>query len=195
MKFLIICLGNPGDEYAQTRHNIGFMVADRLAEREKKMFESTRLGWKTEVSFKGRTLILLKPSTFMNLSGKAFLFHMVDQKIPIERTLTVTDDLALPFGKLRMKGKGSHGGHNGLRNISELLGNDNFPRLRMGIGNNFNPGKQVDYVLNPFSKDEAVHLDSVCDLAIKGIEMLAFQGIDHAMTWLNGKNGLDSNAG
>ncbi len=188
MKFLIVCLGNPGDEYEATRHNIGFMVADQLAKREGKSWESSRLGWKTEISYKGRTLILLKPSTFMNLSGKAFLFHMADQKIAIDRTLTITDDLALPFGKLRLKGKGSHGGHNGLRNISELLGNDNFPRLRIGIGNNFNPGKQVDYVLNPFSKDEQPYLGEVCDLAIKGLEMFAFQGIDHAMTWLNGKN-------
>lgn len=188
MKFLIVCLGNPGDEYETTRHNIGFMVADQLAKREGKSWESSRLGWKTEISFKGRTLILLKPSTYMNLSGKAFLFHMVDHKIPIERTLTITDDLALPFGKLRLKGKGSHGGHNGLRNISELLGNDNFPRLRIGIGNNFNPGKQVDYVLNPFSKEEQPFLGEVCELAIKGLEMFAFQGIDHAMTWLNGRS-------
>jgi PTH1 family peptidyl-tRNA hydrolase len=187
MKFLIVCLGNPGPEYHETRHNIGFMVADRLAAREGKTFETTRLGWKTEIAHRGRTLILLKPSTFMNLSGKAFLFHQADQKIPVERTLVVTDDLALPFGKLRLKGKGSHGGHNGLRNISELLGNDNYPRLRIGIGNNFNPGKQVDYVLNPFSKQEQPFLPEVCDLAIQSIEMMAFQGIDHAMTWLNGR--------
>lgn len=187
MKFLIVCLGNPGEEYHETRHNIGFMVADRWAARENKSFESTRLGWKTEIPYKGRTLILLKPSTFMNLSGKAFLYHQADQKIPAERTLVVTDDLALPFGKLRLKGKGSHGGHNGLRNISELLGHDNYPRLRMGIGNNFNPGRQVDYVLNPFDKKEQPFLPELCDLAIQGIEMMTFQGIDQAMTWLNGR--------
>lgn len=191
MKFLIVCLGNPGAEYENTRHNIGFMIADRWADHEKVKFESTRLGWKAEIGFKGRTLILLKPSTFMNLSGKALVFHMLSEKIPVERVLVVTDDLALPFGKLRLKGKGSHGGHNGLRNISELLGNDNYPRLRVGIGNDFPAGRQVDYVLSDFNTSELAGVPLVSDLAVKGIEFWAFQGIDHAMTWLNGRNALD----
>jgi len=187
MKFLIIGLGNPGSEYESTRHNIGFMVLDALAKRENIRFSNDKLGLTAEYSFKGRNITLLKPSTFMNLSGKSVMYHMMHRKLDASQIMVVTDDLALPFGTLRLKGKGSHGGHNGLRNIQELLGNDQYPRMRIGIGNQFSPGKQVDYVLNDFNSSEMATLPLICDLALKGIDILVHQGIDHAMTWLNGR--------
>jgi len=191
MKFLLVCLGNPGQEYVNTRHNIGFKIADALAKRENIDFSSDRLALRAEFNFRGKKIILLKPLTYMNLSGKALLFHMLIEKIPPERILVITDDLSIPFGKLRLKSKGSAGGHNGLKNISELLGNDLYPRLRVGIGSDFPAGKQVDYVLADFKSEEQAGLPLIYDLALKGIDMFIHQGIDHTMTWLNGRNALD----
>jgi PTH1 family peptidyl-tRNA hydrolase len=154
MKYLIVGLGNPGGKYAETRHNIGFKVLDHIAKLGEADFETDRLGDIARVKFKGRTLILLQPSTFMNLSGKAVNYWMMQEKIPVERLLIVTDDLALPFGKLRMKGKGSDGGHNGLKDIIATLNSSKYPRLRFGVGNEFSQGKQVDYVLGEWDQTE-----------------------------------------
>lgn len=187
MKYLIIGLGNPGPEYENTRHNIGFMIADALAKREGVKFSTDKYGWTAEYKFKSRTIVLLKPATFMNLSGKALVYHMTHLKIEPGKLMVITDDIAIPFGTFRIKGKGSHGGHNGLRNINELLGNDQYPRMRVGIGNNFSAGKQVDYVLNPFTKSEMAAIPTIEDLAMKGVDIFVHQGIDHAMTWLNGR--------
>ena len=155
MKYLIVGLGNPGSEYEGTRHNIGFDVVDTIAQRLEGSFETARLGEVSTVRFKGRTLLLLKPSTFMNLSGKAVRYWMDAEKIPLDRTVVVTDDLNLPFGTLRLRAKGSDGGHNGLKDIQAVLNSTKYPRLRFGIGAEFGKGKQVDHVLGSWDEDEA----------------------------------------
>ena len=147
MKYLIVGLGNIGAEYAHTRHNIGFTVLDALAEASSAVFTPSRYGSVAEIKYRGRTVILLKPSTYMNLSGKAVRYWVDAEKIARENLLVVVDDIALPFGALRMRAKGSDGGHNGLKNINELLGSDAYARLRFGIGGNFTQGHQADYVL------------------------------------------------
>src|SRR3954471_22031641 len=147
MKFLIAGLGNIGAEYELTRHNIGFLVLDQLADLHKANFELGRYADKAEVKFKGRTLHLIKPTTFMNLSGKAVSYWLNELKIPKENLLVIVDEIALPFGSLRMRTKGSAAGHNGLKNIEELLGGQDYSRLRVGIGNEFGKGHQVDFVL------------------------------------------------
>ena len=147
MKYLVVGLGNIGSEYENTRHNIGFKVLDALAEASNIFFKTDRLGDVAILKHRGRTIFLLKPNTFMNLSGKAVRYWMQNEKIPAERVLIVTDDLALPFGKLRMRAKGSDGGHNGIKSVIEVLGSPVFPRLRFGISNEFNKGGQVNYVL------------------------------------------------
>jgi PTH1 family peptidyl-tRNA hydrolase len=185
MKFLIVGLGNPGPEYEATRHNIGFMVLDRLSAQGGHDFKSDRFGHTCEFKHKGRTLFLLKPNTYMNLSGKALRFHQQDQKIPMENILVVTDDLALPFGKQRLRGKGSAGGHNGLKNIEQLLGSDGYARLRMGVGSNFSKGAQVDYVLSPFAKEETGDLPAVLDKAVNTILSFALQGLERTMNQFN----------
>ncbi len=158
MKYLIAGLGNIGDNYQFTRHNIGFEVLDALAGASNLSFSPDRYGDIAELKHKGRTLILLKPSTFMNLSGKAVRYWMEKEKIPVDRLLVITDDLALPFGTIRMRAKGSDGGHNGLKSIQELIGTTAYPRLRFGIGDEFRKGHQVDYVLSRWSDDEAEKL-------------------------------------
>ena len=152
-KFLIVGLGNPGSKYQDTRHNIGFNILDALAESEGVTFETKRLGDQCRFRYKGRTFILLKPNTFMNLSGKAIKYWLKLEKIPVENLLVVTDDLNLPFGTIRLKGKGSSGGHNGLTNINEQLNTQNYARLRFGIGNEYSRGQQVDYVLQQVEHD------------------------------------------
>src|SRR5690349_13303906 len=161
MKYLIAGLGNIGPEYELTRHNIGFLVLDKLAEQHNVKFDSGRLAFTAEIKHKGRSILLIKPTTFMNLSGKAVNYWMKEYKVPVENILVVTDDIALPFPKLRMRGKGSNGGHNGLGNIQEVLGSDVYARLRIGVGSDFAKGKQADYVLEAFPKTEVEQLPLV----------------------------------
>lgn len=185
MKYLIAGLGNIGPEYAFTRHNIGFMVLDRLAAQNDFKFSFEKLAFVAEWKHKGRQFYFIKPTTYMNLSGKAIRYYMDQYKIPKENLLVIVDELQLPFGTLRIKPKGSHGGHNGLRNIEEILGTSEYPRLRFGIGNNFPRGRQVDYVLKPFSKEEMdelpIFLDTGCDMVISFCTL----GIQYAMNNYN----------
>lgn len=153
MKYLIVGLGNIGPEYELTRHNIGFLTVDRLADKESISWESSRLAFKSEFKYKGRSIHLIKPTTYMNLSGKAMNYWMKELNIPKENVLVLVDDVAIPFGSLRMKPKGSAAGHNGLKNIEALTGGQNYPRLRMGIGDDYPKGRQVDYVLGKFTQD------------------------------------------
>lgn len=154
MKFLIAGLGNIGAEYELTRHNIGFLVLDQLADQQNCHFASARLADKAEFKFKGRSIHLIKPSTYMNLSGKAVAYWLQGLNIPRENLLVIVDEIALPYGTLRMRTKGSAGGHNGLKNIEETLGDQNYSRLRFGVGSEFNKGQQVDYVLSNFSQEQ-----------------------------------------
>ena len=159
MKYLIAGLGNPGAEYASTRHNIGFMAVDQVAAKFNKPFEQDRHGYSCTVKHRGRTLRLLKPTTYMNLSGKAVRYHLQDLKIKPDRLLVVTDDISLPFNKIRIRPKGSSAGHNGLQNIEDLLNSSQYPRLKCGVGNDFPKGAQADYVLSPFPNGEMQTLD------------------------------------
>lgn len=185
MKYLIAGLGNIGPEYELTRHNIGFLVLDRLADREQVDFKTERLADHAEVRHKGRHLHLIKPNTYMNLSGKAIAYWLKELKIPKENLLVVVDELALPFGTLRLRGKGSAAGHNGLKNIEELTGGQDYPRLRVGIGSNFAKGQQVDYVLSRFSAEEFEALPEVMDRAIEAIFAFATIGLERAMNFHN----------
>lgn len=185
MKYLLVGLGNIGPEYELTRHNIGFMVMDRLAEQQKVTFTLERHAYKAELKYKGRAIHLIKPTTYMNLSGKAVAYWMNDLKIPKENVLVVVDDLALPFGTLRMRGKGSAAGHNGLRNIEELIGGQDYPRLRFGIGNEFGKGQQVDFVLSRFSSAEFKELPFVMDKACHMALSFCTAGIANTMSQFN----------
>jgi PTH1 family peptidyl-tRNA hydrolase len=185
VKYLIVGLGNPGTEYELTRHNIGFLILDRLADNEKVNFTTQRLADKAEVKFKGRQLHLIKPNTFMNLSGKAVNFWMNELKIGIENVLILVDDVALPFGSLRMRGKGSSAGHNGLNNIEEVLGTQQYSRLRFGIGSNYSRGQQVDFVLSRFSDDEFKGLVPLMDKAIQMIQSFSTIGLERTMNFFN----------
>ena len=185
MKYLIVGLGNIGAEYAEPRHNIGFKVLDALAEASSAVFSSARYGAVAECRHRGRQLILLKPSTYMNLSGKAVRYWLDAEKIPVENLLIIVDDIALPFGQLRMRTKGSDGGHNGLKNINELLGTQEYARVRMGIGNDFGRGHQVDYVLGELSDEEKEQMPELCKKVIEGIKAFATIGPDRAMNVLN----------
>ncbi len=175
MKYLIVGLGNIGAEYADTRHNIGFRVLDALAEASDTVFTAGRYGSTATLKYKGRTLILLKPSTYMNLSGKAVRYWLDAEKIDIANLLVVVDDIALPFGTLRMRPKGSDGGHNGLKNINELLGRNDYSRIRFGIGGNFARGQQVDYVLGEWTDEERKALPE--RLKVFGDAVLSFATI------------------
>ncbi len=196
-KFLIVGLGNIGEEYAFTRHNIGFLIADDFAqsmlkkEEEKKtvvkLFSPDKLALVSHARYKGKPLVIIKPMTYMNLSGKAVNYWMQAEKIPVENMLIVTDDLALPFGTLRIKKKGSDGGHNGLTDIIATLGTNEFPRLRFGIGSEFSKGKQVDYVLGNWNKDEQTQLPERIDKAIQMIRNFIAIGIDRTMSDFNNK--------
>ena len=175
MKYLIVGLGNIGAEYADTRHNIGFRVLDALAEASDTVFTAGRYGSTATIKHKGRTLILLKPSTYMNLSGKAVRYWLDAEKIDIANLLVIVDDIALPFGTLRMRPKGSDGGHNGLKNINELLGRSDYARIRFGIGGNFARGQQVDYVLGTWTDEERQALPE--RLKLFGDAVLSFAAI------------------
>ena len=185
MNYLVVGLGNIGAEYANTRHNIGFMVLDAWAQASNISFESGRYGSTATVSFKGRKFTLLKPSTYMNLSGKAVRYWMTELKIPVENILVISDDLNIPFGTLRLRKNGSAGGHNGLTNINELIGTQEYARIRVGIGNDFGRGQQVDYVLGELSKEEAEMMPEVSKRVIDGVKAWALMGADKAMNVVN----------
>jgi PTH1 family peptidyl-tRNA hydrolase len=187
MKFLVVGLGNVGDKYENTRHNVGFKVADSLAEKSATSFSDDRYGAVCTIKHRGRTLIILKPNTFMNLSGKAVNFWMQKEKIPLERVLIVTDDLSLPFGKQRLRMKGSDGGHNGLKNINAVLGRQDYARLRIGIGDEFHKGGQVDYVLGEWSSEENESLEERIAVAVKTCLSFAAIGGSQTMTHFNNK--------
>ena len=185
MNYLIVGLGNIGVEYANTRHNMGFMVLDAWAQASNIVFESGRYGYTATISFKGRRFTLLKPSTYMNLSGKAVRYWMNELKIPLENLLVISDDLNIPFGTVRLRKNGSAGGHNGLTNINELLGTQDYARIRMGIGNDFGRGHQVDYVLGELSDEEKELMPELSKKVIEGIKAFATIGPDRAMNVLN----------
>ncbi|MFK7951951.1 MAG: aminoacyl-tRNA hydrolase [Ekhidna sp.] len=185
MKYLIVGLGNIGAEYELTRHNIGFLVLDRLAGEQKVKFEMNKLAFISEMKYKGRTLHLIKPTTFMNLSGKSVNHYLQQHKIPKENLLVITDDLSLPYGKIRLKPKGSAGGHNGLKNIEQLNGGQNYSRLRFGVGDDFSIGRQVDYVLSPFNKKEMDEIVLNMDRAIDAILSFCTIGIERTMNQFN----------
>ena len=187
MKYLIIGLGNPGLKYAETRHNIGFKVVEAFAKEREGKFALNKQAEVAEVKFKGRTIILIKPTTFMNLSGKAVNYWMQAEKIPRENILVITDDLALPFGKLRMKGKGSDGGHNGLKDIQATLNSQEYARLRFGVGSEFNKGQQVDYVLGEWSSEEKETLTERIKIATEFIKGFTTIGLGMTMTNWNNK--------
>ncbi len=187
MKFLIVGLGNVGVKYLNTRHNIGFKVADALAERSATLFSEERYGAVSVIKHRGRTLIVLKPNTFMNLSGKAVNYWLQKEKIPIEKLLVVTDDLALPYGKQRLRMKGSDGGHNGLKNINAVLGRQDYARLRIGIGDEFNKGGQIDYVLGDWSPAENKTLSERIEIAVDTCLSFCSIGGPQTMTIFNNK--------
>ncbi len=181
MKYLITGLGNIGYTYEHTRHNIGFQVVDYLCRHLEGSWRDDHHGELAEVKFKGRTLILLKPGTYMNLSGKAVRYWLQKEKISLENSLVICDDINLDFGKLRLRGKGSDGGHNGLKNIRELLGTDVYPRLRIGVGSDFGRGRQVDYVLGKWTEDETAELSTITEKAAEVVKAFATIGIARAM--------------
>lgn len=181
MKYLITGLGNIGYEYENTRHNVGFDVANLLCRQLEGTWRDDHHGELAEVRHKGRTFILLKPNTYMNLSGKAVRYWLQKEKILLEHSLVVCDDLNLDFGKIRLRAKGSDGGHNGLKNIQEILGTDAYPRLRIGIGSDFSRGKQVNFVLGKWSADEAAELPNLLEKATETIKAFATIGLERAM--------------
>lgn len=187
-RYLIVGLGNIGAEYARTRHNMGFMILDAFADASNIVFETQRYGNIAKTSFKGREIVLLKPSTYMNLSGNAVRYWMDKLNVPIERLLIICDDLNLPFGTLRMRKKGSDGGHNGLKNIQELIGTQNYTRIRAGIGNDFNKGGQIDFVIGQFNTDEEDKIPSICEKATEGIKSFITIGPERTMSSFNAKN-------
>ena len=187
MKYLIVGLGNIGPEYVGTRHNVGFMVADRLAEDAGASFESCRYGDMARFRVKNKQLMVLKPSTFMNLSGVAVRYWMNKEKLPLQNLLVVVDDLALPFGAIRLRGNGSDAGHNGLKNIASELGNQNYARLRFGIGNEFPRGGQIDYVLGKFPAEEMAQMPERLTLAADAVRAYCLSGLSFAMTHFNNK--------
>ena len=186
-KFLIVGLGNIGAEYVNTRHNIGFKIVDFFAKKEAVTFETVKLGALAEFKFKGRTFLLLKPNTYMNLSGKAVLYWMDKENIPLENVLVITDDLNIPFGTIRIKPKGSDGGHNGLKNINLILNTQNYTRFRFGISDEFKKGKQIDYVLGEWDDAEKTKLPERLELASEIIKSFGTAGLENTMTAFNGK--------
>lgn len=186
-KFLIVGLGNIGAEYVNTRHNIGFIVVDHLARKESLDFQTVKLGAMAEYKLKGRTLFLLKPNTYMNLSGKAIKYWMDKENIPASNILVITDDLNLSFGTIRIKPKGSDGGHNGLKSIQQTLNSSDYPRFRFGISDDFKKGRQVDYVLGEWNEEETAKLPERLDVAAEIIRSFALSGLDITMNTFNGK--------
>jgi len=186
-KFLIVGLGNIGDKYKNTRHNIGFKILEKLADNEKATYETRKLGDIARFKYKGRTFILLKPNTYMNLSGKAVKYWQKLEKIPMENLLVITDDLNLPFGTIRIKAKGSAGGHNGLTDINDQLQTQNYARLRFGVSDEFKKGRQVDYVLGEWGQNEEEKLTERLEKSAKAITSFALAGINNTMNEFNGK--------
>lgn len=187
MNYLIVGLGNIGAEYHNTRHNMGFIVLDAWAQASNTVFSTGRYGDLAEIPFRGHKFILLKPSTYMNLSGKAVRYWMQEKNIPIERIVVLCDDLNLPFGTVRMRTSGSPGGHNGLKNIEEMLGSNAYSRIRLGIGNEYARGTQIDFVLGRLSEDELKQMENISVKVIEGIKTFVNQGAGKAMTMLNSK--------
>lgn len=185
MTYLIVGLGNTGVEYERTRHNIGFLILDRLADDKGSKFQMHPLANAAEVTYQGRTLWLVKPTTYMNLSGKAVKHYLRHYQVRRENLLVVTDDIALPYGKIRLKPKGSAGGHNGLKSIEQCIGSQDYPRLKFGVGNDFPKGKQSDYVLSPFTQEERKALLIHMDYAVKMIFAFCTHGIEHTMNRFN----------
>lgn len=185
MKYLIAGLGNIGAEYDDTRHNIGFDIVDMLAREFDVKFESDKLGAIAEFKHKGRTFVLLKPSTYMNRSGKSIQHWATKKKIIPENLLVIVDDMNLDFGKVRLRGKGSDGGHNGLKDIQQVLGSNKYARLRVGIGNNFPRGKQVDFVLGKWSDKEAEELPDIRKRCTEAVKAFGTIGLSRAMTTVN----------
>ena len=187
MKYLILGIGNKGEKYENTRHNIGFKIVERVAEKIEAEFSSANYGWTAEGKYKGRKIILLKPDTYVNLSGNALKFWMQKENIPLENILVVTDDLALPFGALRLKSKGSDAGHNGLKNIQEMIKTQNYARLRFGISSDFEKGRQIDYVIGEWSEEEKEKLPERIEKFADACLSFVFAGITNTMNTFNGK--------
>ncbi len=186
-KYLIVGLGNIGEKYVNTRHNIGFQIVDALAEEHEVKFETEKLGDVARFRFKGKTFILLKPSTYMNLSGKAVKYWMTKEKILLENTLIITDDVNIDFGAIRIKAKGSAGGHNGLKDIEAKLGHQKYARFRFGVGGNYPKGRQVDFVLGEWNKDEESQLIERIPTSVKAVLCFGTDGIANTMNNFNGK--------
>lgn len=186
-KFLIVGLGNIGSEYANTRHNIGFKILDYLANKESISFQTVKLGEIAELKIKGRTLLLLKPNTYMNLSGKAVKYWLEKENIEKDNMLVITDDLNLAFGTIRIKTKGSDGGHNGLKNIQLVLNSTEYPRFRFGISDAFKKGQQVNYVLGEWDEEEKEKLKERLEISSEIIKSFALAGLNHTMNTYNGK--------
>lgn len=187
MKYLIVGLGNIGNEYRNTRHNIGFKVLDAFAEASNITFTTQRYGDIAETRVKNKVLVLLKPSTYMNLSGEAVRYWMNKENIPLENVLVIVDDIALPFGAIRIKGKGSDGGHNGLKNIAAMIGTQSYSRIRFGVGNDFPKGAQIDYVLGNFTNEQEEQLPERLKVAIEAIKAFCLSGLTFAMNNFSNK--------
>lgn len=187
MKYLVVGLGNIGEKYHTTRHNIGFRILDALVQASNIVFEDKRYGFVAENKYKGRKIILLKPTTFVNLSGRAVNYWLKKQKIPVENLLVVVDDLSLPFGILRLRPKGGDAGHNGLINITQILGHQDYARLRFGIGSNFPPNSQVNYVLGTWSEEEKKKLPERIEVAMEIIKSFGTIGVDRTMNLYNNR--------
>ncbi len=190
-KYLVVGLGNPGPEYKYTRHNVGFLILDHLAEALDVSFASERYAQVAKSRYRGKILVLIKPQTYMNLSGKAVRYWIEKEKIPLENLLVVSDDIHLPLGQIRLRGSGSHGGHNGLKHIIAIMGTQQFNRLRVGVGKNFAPGEQANYVLGKWSEEEIKLLPSVIDRSLDAIKTWLLEGLGKAMSLFNRKPGQD----
>ena len=186
--YLVVGLGNIGPEYALTRHNMGFIVLDAWAQTSNTSFNTLRYGDLAEIHLKGRTIYLLKPSTYMNLSGNAVRYYLQKLPIPLERLIVICDDINLPFGTIRMRKAGSDGGHNGLKNIAECIETQNYARISMGVGHDFSEGFQSDYVLGNLSPEEMLEMKSLSEKVIQGVKDWIWLGPDRAMNVLNTKN-------
>lgn len=184
-KFLIVGLGNVGKEYAHTRHNIGFDVLSELVRKYEGSFAIERLANISSIKIKGRQVVCICPTTFMNLSGRAFKYWLEKEKVPLKNTLTVVDDLSLPLDKIRLRSSGTHAGHNGLRDIENILGTDEYPKLRFGIGNQFPRGMQAEFVLSKWLPDEEILVQLKISKCVEAIEQFIFLGIERAMTTFN----------
>jgi len=190
MDYLVVGLGNPGKEYALTRHNVGFQIVESLAEQHHASFQSEKYAQIAQIHWRNRNIIAIKPTTYMNLSGKAVRYWMQKKKIAVENILVITDDIALPFGKLRLKGKGSDGGHNGLKDIQHVLTTQTYARLRFGVGNEFQKGRQVDFVLGEWTAQELSQLNERINTATKFIQSFVSVGLNQTMSDWNNKGNI-----